>query len=691
MGRAPGDGVKLDLRVLGGRLGAQWERERRDTLFLMGAVLLAFLPHAATLPWWATTGFAMLFVWRLGLVISGRWLPRASVRWVAAIACAAAVYAHFGTLIGRDAGVALLALFLGLKLMEMRARRDLFIVIFLCMFLQTTAFLESQSLFTAALTVAGTVALIASMLTMQFGPTEVPVARRLRMAGSIVLQALPVAAVLFVVFPRATQPLWGAPTEAPGARTGLSGSMTPGSISNLAASQEIALRARFEGGTPLPASVYFRGPVFGHYDGLTWRPLPNRIGPPPPVPSPQDVDRALAAAPQEVLRYTVTLEPTDQPWLPILEGTLRLEAPIAGRIDPEGVARVVLPVTQRIRYAGIGLAGRPEGLAETRLSLQNWVDLPAGFNPRTLQLAMEWRAETTARGLDPAAAARALVERAIAWIREEDFRYTMRPPLLGRHAVDEFLFDVRRGFCEHYAGAFVVLMRALDIPARVITGYHGGEINPVDGYLVVREADAHAWVEVWLAEQGWVRVDPTAAIPLTRVERGSQVWRRSGALAGEDAVAGLGTRLRLRVEALSNAWNQWVLSYDQGRQQRLFARFGLAIDGWAQFAGLVAVVLVALIGAVALVTLRPRLAADPLARELDRFCDRLAQQTGLIRAPHETALRYLGRVERMLEPERIVEARRIVARYNALRYGAGADDARSGVRDLRRWITAFKS
>ena len=682
--------MRLDLRVLGGRLGAQWERERRDTLFLMGAVLLAFLPHAATLPWWATTGFAMLFVWRLGLVISGRWLPRASVRWVAAIACTAAVYAHFGTLLGRDAGVALLALFLGLKLMEVRARRDLFIVIFLCMFLQTTAFLESQSLFTAALTLAGTVALVASMLTMQFGPAEVPVGRRLRMAAAIVLQALPVAAVLFVVFPRATQPLWGVPGEAPGGRTGLSGSMTPGSISNLAASQEIALRARFEGGTPLPASVYFRGPVFGHYDGATWQPLPGRIGAPPPAPSPQDIEHALAAAPQDVLRYTVTLEPTGQPWLPVLDGTMRLESPIAGRIDPEGVARVVQPVTQRIRYSATSLAGRADGLAETRLSLQNWVTLPAGFNPRTLQMAMEWRSQAQAAGLDPAAAARALVERALALIRDQDFRYTMRPPLLGRHTVDEFLFDVRRGFCEHYASAFVVLMRALDVPARVVTGYHGGEINPVDGYLVVREADAHAWAEIWLEDAGWVRIDPTAEIPLARVERGSQVWRRSGPLADTDAAAGLGSRLRLRVEAMTNAWNQWVLSYDQGRQQRLFARFGLAIDGWAHFAGLIAVVLVALIGAVALITLRPRLAADPLARELERFSDQLARHTGVVRAPHETALRYLGRVERLLEPSRVVEARRIVARYNALRYGAGAGGARAGVRDLRRWITAFK-
>jgi transglutaminase-like putative cysteine protease len=672
---SPGSGLRYSLRALGGRLGEQWERERRDTLFVMASILLAVLPHLPHLPWWTSAGFMTLFVWRFGLVMSGRWLPRDSVRWVAAIACAAAVFAHYETLLGRDPGVALLVLFLGLKLMEMRARRDLFVVIFLCFFLLLTAFFQSQTMLTGAITVAAVVALVTTMLTMQFGRRELPIGARLRSASSLLLQALPIAALFFVLFPRLEGPLWGLPDEARGGGTGLSESMRPGQISELTQSEDVAFRVRFESGVPGPGQLYWRGPTFGQFDGTTWK-AHDRLVAPMPVPS-------LQGDPASTVRYAVTLEPNDRHWLFALEAPSRVEGlrPGAAMLTPDMLLLSRERINERLRYRIESTTGFRFGLNETALTLRNWTSLPGGYNPRTLELAERWRREET----EPLA----LVQRALRMFGADPFRYTFRPPLLGRDSVDDFLFGTRAGFCEHYASAFVVLMRALDVPARVVTGYQGGELNPVDGFWVVRQADAHAWAEVWIEGRGWLRVDPTAAIAPERIERGSRVLRdarRANAL-GLDLPLLEG--LRFNLDALANAWNQWVLSYDRGRQQRLLASLGLAFDDWQDLIGLLAAGLALLIGGVALLTLHPRRPRDPLERLYADFCERMAA-AGIVREPHETSNQLLVRAERELGEDDAAKAQRIVALYNALRYGAAPGQAGDGVRHLRGLVHAFK-
>jgi len=663
--------LRLSLRALGGQLGEQWERDRRDTLFLMGAVLLAVVPTFWLLPWWASTGFGVLFAWRLGLVFSGRWLPRDSVRWVAAIACTAAVWAHYRTLLGREPGVVLLVLFLGLKLMEMRARRDLFVVIFLCFFLLTTSYFHSQSIVSAAMTLAAVLALVSAMLTMHFGRREQPITRRLRSASALLLQALPIAALMFALFPRVQGPLWGSLDDMPSARTGLSESMQPGGISRLSNSDELAFRVEFEGDVPELSQLYWRGPVFGSFDGSAWRELQRPLV---PLPLP-----AVTAGDGEALGYRITLEPHQRTWLfaldlPVSAGELPSGLPLL-RHDLQLIARD--RIGERVRYRLSSQLDYRVGLNETRLSRQNWLELPPGYNPRTLALAQRWRNE------EPDDAR--LVARALAMFGEAPFRYTMNPPLLGRDSVDAFLFETRAGFCEHYASAFAVLMRALDIPSRIVTGYHGGELNPVDGVWQVRQADAHAWAEVWLPEQGWVRVDPTAAIAPQRIERGSRTVRAAETSTSPAAF----DALRLRLDALSNLWNQWFLSYDRGRQQRLLASLGLAIDDWQELAGLMAVALALLIGAVALITLRPRRPRDPLQRSYADFCTRLAA-AGVIREAHETPLQLLDRAARLLEPRAFGQAEGIVTLYNRLRYGEPGAPAARDMADLRTRIRAFE-
>jgi transglutaminase-like putative cysteine protease len=678
MAGAGGHGWAFSLRVLGGRLGAEWERDRRDTLFLMGAIALAVLPQLSQLPAWCAAGFAVLFLWRLGLVFSGHRLPGPVVRLAAAAAAIAGVLAQYDTLLGREAGVALLVLFLGLKLMEMRARRDLFVVIFLCFFLLLTGFFRSQSPWSAALALAAVLALLAAMLTMQFGQREAPLPRRLGMAGMLLLQALPIAAALFVLFPRISGPLWGLPDDANGARTGLSDTMSPGQIASLALNEDVAFRVQFGGDAPPPAALYWRGPTLGDFDGRTWRPVRHTLDRPP---------RPQASVPEggAALRYRVTLEPHGRRWLFALDVPVELpRAPgLAVAVAPEFEVLAAEPVHARIRFDAAARLDASIGLNETRLSLQNWVQLPPGHARRTLELAARWRTEEP----DP----ERLVTRALAMFRDGAFRYTLNPPLLGDDPVDRFLFETRAGFCEHFSSAFVVLMRALDIPSRVVTGYQGAEHNAGDDYWIVRQSDAHAWAEVWLAGRGWVRVDPTAAVAPERIERGAsglEGLRASGgarrALVDSEAFR----RLRLSLDALAHGWNQWMLGYDRNRQQSLLARIGLDATDPREVAGALAAALALALGGVALATMRPRASRDPVERAYTDFCERMAA-IGAPRGRDETASRYLHRVDRLLAPPEAALARDIVAAYNRLRYDPDTSTPER-VRQLRRLVRAFR-
>ena len=669
--------VRPALRALGGRLGGGWERERRDTLLLMGAIALSVLPQLGGLPWWCSTGFGMLFLWRLGLTLSGRWMPRASVRWAASAACVLAVWAQYGTLLGREPGVALLVLFLGLKLMEMRARRDAYVVIFLCFFLLLTSFFRSQSALVALGVVIALAALVASMTTMQFGAREQPLSRRFAASAALLAQAAPLALVLFFLFPRLPGPLWGLPQDEVTGRSGLSDTMAPGSVQRLALSDEIAFRVAFDGEAPAPAQLYWRGPTLGIYDGRTWRGGQDAVVPPPSPEVSADEDTPRVT-------YTVTMEATGRSELYPLEAPARLPV-VADRrigITPAFDLLVQPPVLERLRWQGIALMEYRIGMNETPMSLRGWMQLPAGFNRQTFEMAGRWRAEEQDD-------ADRLVARALAMFRTQPFRYTLEPPPLSRDGVDDFLFRTRAGFCEHYASAFVVLMRAMDIPARVVTGYQGGERNPVDGYWVVRQADAHAWTEVWLAGRGWVRVDPTAAIAPERIERGTRAARPQAARLPLGDGTAFGVDWRLRLEAVANAWNQWVLSYDRSRQLALLARLGLPVQDWIELAGLMALALATGIAAVALVTLHPRKAPDPLERCWQRFCDRL-EHAGVDRAPHETPSTLLARAERLLPtPAQRAQARAIVSEYNTLRYDVASPPS-PAVRRLARLVDAFQ-
>lgn len=629
--------------------------ERGVVPWLLASAVVTAGPHVDHLPFLLSLLFAILLFWRVWLwQINGR-LPSQWLLAVLAVAGVAVIVARFHTLFGRDAGVALLVFFMALKPLEMRRRRDGLVVVMLGYFLLLTHYFFSQSIPTGLWLLASATMLTATLIRLH-GGTQSPGAI-LRYAGLLLVQALPFMVVLYLLFPRIPGPLWGLPQDAYSGLTGLSDTMAPGSLSRLIQSGDIAFRVQFADGMPEKSLLYWRGPVLDSYDGLTWRasPLPsvrNRSKPPVIETSGKAYD------------YVSTLEASNQRWLLALDVPTQL--PADSELSPTAEVLAKQPVRARSRYAFTSNVRYQLNLTESAAELQRALSLPAGLNPRTRALAAQWRTKDES--------AESIVLAALAMFRQEAFYYTLRPPLLGEQAMDEFIFDSRRGFCEHYASAFVYLMRAAGVPARVVTGYQGGELNPVDGYLVLRQSDAHAWAEVWIAGRGWVRVDPTAAVAPSRVEQGIT----AALSAGEPLPimlrldSDLLRQMRNRWEAANNAWNQWVIAYNPQRQRELLSRLGFKDTDWQSLIATLAVACGAMLLLVTAWTLYQRRSQDPAQRAWNRYCARLAS-LGVRREAWEGPREFSARVVR--EHPELGDVTNVAARcYADLRYGHGSPE-----------------
>ena len=621
---------------------------RVRAMWLAASVAVTLAPHVNTLPTWLSGFAALMLLWLCWIVLHGLRLPPRWLMLVVVGGAVAGVLLTFHSPFGKDPGVALLTAFLALKLLETRAPRDGYVVVLLCYFMQLAQFFANQSIATAGLTLLGTVVTTATLTTLnseRLGTTE-----RLRLSGLMLAQAVPFMLVLFVLFPRVDKPLWGLPSDAFGGSTGLSDSMTPGSISDLTLSGAIAFRVRFDGFTPAAAQRYWRGPVMNDFDGRTWRVASARM---------------LAKVPYQVsgprTSYELTLEPHNRPWLFALEMPGGTPDNATLMSDYQLVSRT--PVRNRLRYMlSAHTAVRP-GRSEDAAILEAALQLPPDFNPRTRELAQSLRSEN--------ADGAALIAAALRHFSLSKFTYTLSPPLLGRDSVDEFLFDTRRGFCEHFASSFVFLMRAAGMPARVVTGYQGGEINPVDDYLEVRQSDAHAWAEVWVANQGWLRADPTATVAPSRVQGGLAMAVPEGEplpLALRPAFSWV-REIRYRLDAVNNGWNQWILGYNPQRQKELLERLGMQSPDWHAMTIAMSVLCGLIMLALAGWALAQRGRLDPLQRAWERLSQKLAP-AGLARKAWEGPLDYAERVG-LARPELAAAVREIARDYCGLRYGAG--------------------
>ena len=608
-------------------------RESRDTLFLLGALAWTLLPQLTQVPpWCAALAYAAL-AWRAWLAWRGGPLPSRWLLVLALLGASAGTLASHQSLLGPSAGVTLLVVLSALKTLELRARRDATVVFFLGFFLVLANFLHSQALTTAlAMGIAVwwlVAALVLSHLpdapsTPQAPPP--PLRLALGLSARLLLTGLPLVVALFLLFPRVA-PLWSMPAPGVG-RTGLSDELRLGDVAELAQDDTLALRLQFEANVPPPSQLYFRGPVLSAPSGSGWRRRAEQgMGLSTPSSS------AAAAAEGRTVRYEMTLEPLGLGVLPLLETARTRPSRPDAEADqpwwrhPEGHWPTQRPLTERIRLHASATLDTPQhdpraaptataAVAPDDPRWAAYLALPAGEHPRTVAWADAQRADFPA-SVDPTNPA-LLAQRLLDHIRQQPYVYTLAPGRLSDHPVDRFWLDQRAGFCEHYASAVTVVLRRWGIPARIVTGYLGGEVNPLNGVLEVRQRDAHAWVEYWHSGRGWVRLDPTGAVAPERIRRGERLPAPSSVVA--QTLVRLDPLLLEQVRAAWGAaehqWNQWVLGYTPHRQQDLLDWLGWEGAGIRELGQLLAGTLAATVGAAAVwLTLRTRTGArDPWLR-----------------------------------------------------------------------------
>lgn len=661
-------------------------RDTRDTLFLLIVIAWIVLPQTDHLPPWCSAMAALVLLWRGWIAIKCRPLPS---RWwllLSLVLASGATYYSHQTLMGRDAGVTFIVVLLALKTLELRARRDAFVVFFLGFFTLLSNFFFSQSLLTALAMVIGLMGLLTALVNQHMPAGRPPLLLAARTAAWMTLLGAPIMVVLFVLFPRIA-PLWGLPGDAMGGRTGLSSSMRVGNIASLALDSSVAMRIRFEGQPPVQRDLYFRGPVLTTFDGREWKPLHSLL----PARMRLASNLEVSGAP---IRYEVTLEGNNYPWLPLLDATPERPAlkgyNISMRSDLQWSAE--RPIGELVRFKAESYTDFRHGPKVQELGLQDSLELPPGFNPRTQQLALELRRDPRYTQADNQTLVLAVLDR----LRTGGYRYTLDPGVFGEHSADEFWFDRKEGFCEHIASSFVLLMRALRIPARVVTGYQGGELNTLDDFWTVRQSDAHAWAEVWLAGRGWVRVDPTSAVAPARTGSLQRLLPPRSVIAQALGAMSPGFEINLRAfwEATNNRWNQWVLNYSQAKQLDLLRNIGFASPGWEDLSNL----LIALIVAVSLLGAAwaqwERLRQDPWLRLLHAAARKL-QKAGLgvqdSTAPRQMALALqsrarVGSVDANLTSE-LERIEQWLLRLEAWRYApspAGLASKRAALGTLQR-------
>jgi len=639
----------------------------RDVAGMVLSLVIAILPHAVRAPWWVTGTAIALYAWRAHLAVTRAPLPSRWLLLALALLGLGCLWLEYRMIFGRSPGIMMLVLFSGLKLLESRSHRDATIVAFLCYFLIMTNFLYAQTIPMAVLMLAALLAVTVTLVG--FNAPQRALRDNSRTAGTLLLHAAPAALVLFVLFPRVEGPIWRLPQDAYAGVTGLSDTMAPGVMAQLALSDAIAFRAEFDGEPPPQRQRYWRGPVLWDFDGRTWRTGPTtraRFEPPPPGGS--------------AYRYTVVLEPHDRNWMFALERASSLPEGAVFTTDGRVLSR--RPVRTRLRYRLASVVDPGPSPDMPRPSeFSRALRLPPDFNPRARELAVRWRAQS--------ASPQETLMRGVAFLRAARLTYTLEPPPLGRDSVDEFLFDTRAGFCEHFSSAFAFLMRAAGVPARVVTGYQGGDRNPVDSIITVRQSDAHAWVEVLLPGQGWVRVDPTATSVPDRLESGLARSVRGSErlpLMVRENIEWL-RALRYNWEALAHKWNVWFLGYNPERQRELVSLFGMRDADWRSLTVALATILGTLTLLLILWSVRRLVQPDPVQTAWQRFCRKLAAG-GIERAPHEGPEDYSERAARSL-PRAQDSIRRIGGLYISLRYGRSP--AAAEISELRRLVRRFRA
>ena len=616
----------------------------------LAALALSLTPHVQYLPPWITAAFIACAAGRWHIE-NRRWrLPPAWLRVVLALAGFIGVFASYDAVSGVGPGSALLAVMAALKLLETRQRRDQFVLLFIAIFLIMASLLREQHIWSLPFLIAGTALTMTAWLRMSVA-TDVTVRESFRTGGRLLLYAAPLTLAMWIFFPRIATPFWSVPIDTSGASSGLNDRMSPGDISSLSLSDSVAFRVDFEGDAPPPNRRYWRGLVLHRFNGRTWSGNEAIAD----FRAQDDIEVS-----GEAIGYQVTLEPTQQQWVFALDIPYQWSLEKTYRGPQQQLVRAV-PVDRRVAYDAVSYLQYRTNANLSQTARSWYLRLPNDSNPRAMDLARQMRRAAGSNS--------SFIRSVLEMFNKEEFFYTLQPPALGSDSVDRFLFDTRAGFCEHYASAFAVMMRAAGVPSRIVLGYQGGEINPVGEYMIVRQSDAHAWTEVWLAGRGWLRIDPTAAVAPERIESGMSGARfgDAGASWGLTAPARWLYDLGLTWDALNAKWNGWILGYGPQNQGRLMQWLGMDEPNWRKMLLTMLALLIALIVAISFLLIRryrpPK--KDPPALLYRSFVRRV----GVTPECGETPQAYAKRLG-VLGAAPGGEAEGITTRYLAARYGA---------------------
>jgi len=655
-----------------------WQLSRNGLFWVLFSFVSVVALHLDHLPPWVVALAALCVLWRIleyrGAVPFPPWPLKAAL-----VAGTMAVLAmEYRFLLRLDPMISMLIAGFGLKLLEMHHKRDAIVLVYLAYLAAALNCIFTQEIPDFLLVLLTFVITTTAMVSINQSKATGFSMGSSRTAVKMLATSLPIMLALFVVVPRLGA-FWSIPVPKNQARTGVGDTLAPGGYSELVASDKVAFRVRFDGEIPDRNRLYWRGLVFSNYDGSEWTQA-SFYGPDRPVLE-GGTDGSIVRFGQ-ALDYTVTMEPSHRRWLFALSTPASNETGVRLIRDSRIVNSSRISVRRNFDVRSwLDYRLEPEGLHPHRAALER--SLPPGFNPETLRVAQEWARETPG--------AEALINRVLE-LYNQSFVYTLEPPLLGTHAVDDFLWGSQRGFCEHFASSFVFFMRAAGHPARVLSGYLGGEVHPTENFITVRQYDAHAWAEVWIEGRGWVQVDPTAAVAPERIEMSlADLFGDDDGFLADSPLSlvrfrnfGLVNWFFLQQDYLDYAWGTWVLGYDRRQTDFLERLLGRVSTFRLGLLFLVAAGITFLPYLVARLIKRQRSKPDPRDALIRLFCERMAR-AGLPRNTGEGILDFARRIA-AVQPQIAAEALAIANTYVAQRYG-GLDS--QPVDELRRLVRRF--
>ncbi len=597
--------------------------------WLLSAIGLSVIPHLLRLPLIITAIFISVFLFALLIQLNKVKAPNKILLFFLTMTIVLMVFFSHGTLIGQDAGVSLLVAMCAIKLLEVSTHRDVYISILIGFFVLVTHLFYSYTLLFMLYLLICLILLLSTLLEVSRCEhiKYAHIKNNITFSSAILLQAVPIMLVLFFFFPRFSSPLWGLPNESHSSSTGLSNSMEIGSINALIQSDAVAFRVEFKGSSPENKHLYWRGPVLTQTDGRSW--YTNKF-----INTHQGfVTHIPFTETKNIIHYTVTMEPNKNPWIFALD--LPSFIPKNSRLTSNYQLIYNEPINNPILYnASSALTYKVN--KNNRHELMESLQLPKGINPRTVAYGKTLKERYTN--------SQDIVGAILEHFNKDSFSYTLTPPLLkSDNPIDLFFFETKRGFCEHYSAAFTILLRAADIPARIVTGYQGGETNPIGDYLIVRQRDAHAWVEVWIDGIGWMRVDPTSAIAPNRIESGSsEIFSSNEKNRIFSLYNPLFINLRYSLDWINNQWTQWVINYDYNQQSSFLNKLGL--QSWSKILLTMVVLLMLFSGIIAVYILyKNKINLPPQNNYWNKFCSKLSK-LGFTKHPYEGPRDYYQRI-----------------------------------------------